>query len=181
MDNFSRAKRLKIFELIINLISGAYCLVFSAFVAVIFLFSSGFVYLWDLEYDDEVVFYLGYGIGYGVLALLILTVFVLFLIFGISYIKGCSKMQTCIDPVVTYKKCKARQVVDICMVGFMIVSAPVMSIVVANLKPNIDGMEEFIITTGFTLSVFEVGALVLAIISLSLFKRGKAQVYGASF
>lgn len=75
MDNFYRAKRLKIFELIINLISGAYCLVFSAFVAVIFLFSSGFVYLWDLEYDDEVVFYLGYGIGYGVLAIISLSLF----------------------------------------------------------------------------------------------------------
>ena len=180
MGSYNTAKKLKIFEMIIDIISGLYCLVFSAFMTVLFLLGSGLVYVWYLKYDDEVGSYLRLGIGYGIATLVALAVFILFLVLCISCLKGFSKMQKGIDPVITYKKCKARQVFDIVLTGFMMVFAPAISLSISPLNPNVENISAEIAAIGFAVSVFEAGALVLAIISLSLFKKGTAQVYGSA-
>ena len=178
MGALKSAKILKTFEFIINLIVSLCNLSVPLMMGVLYFLASGLNYLWYFEYDDNGRRLLATSVGMLIGAVVILVLFILYLIFGIGYIKGCSRLQNGINPVVTYTTCKKRQTADIVFDACLIVISPIMSFIIAS-TGNID-VTSFTIF-GFVLAFIEIIALVLGIISLTLFKKGKRQLYGDAF
>ncbi len=178
MDAFKSARKFKLIEMIINLVTIAVAFVIPTVMGFSFVFGLGFVSLFKPEWTDNMKDLLSTGVILLSGSILAWVCFVLFMIFGFKYIKGCKRLQKGINPADIYKRSRKHQIFVIVMTAVLIILAPVMCCLTASLSEfDIIGIGAWNIV-GFAAAFFESAALVLAIISLKLLNNGKNLMYG---